>query len=326
MKSAFKAFLVAGLAGATKLAMAANADVVSSLDWIDRPWEYRYLLHVEPVDDFEFEAKKQRHIDYESDKGLSNVHMPGPFKLSWVVQRTDKTDVPDRDRFAVLRIDIKEDRTITTPNLWGLQLDARLNANEDIVLVPRIAKPDKIVRFGQFFMGSYAATDERYSPTICNQFFGDNVDPTDGIGRYVEKDFDPISHGYFGCREWAAQLYSRQRPYIDVTSYEYEIDYEKPELKSGPRKGFHPIKKPLTIEPRIVHFVGFSRFEDAPKPVIGNHEGQWLCLTDCPDGNAPGPITDIKAWAAKHGWPVPQRPKDVREFKDKKVKPGDMEE
>jgi hypothetical protein len=281
---------------------------------------------VEPVDDFQINAKKQRHMDFESDKGLSNVVMPGPFKSSWFAQRAGEIGATDRERFAVLRIDIKEDRTVMTPNLWGLQLDARLNVNEDIVLVPRVAKPDKIVRFGEFFMGSYAASDERYSPAICNHFWGDNVDPTDRTGRYVEKDYDPILDGYFGCREWTAQLYSRQRPYIDVTSYEYALDYEKPKLQSGPRKGMRPFLAPLTPAPKIKHFVGFSRFEDAPKPVIGNHEGQWLCLTDCPDGNAPGPITDIKAWAAKHGWPVPQRPKDVREFKDKKVKPGDMEE
>ncbi len=321
-----RAGIAAGqLLSGTCAALAGDGSVVRSLDWIDRPWEYRYLLYVELVEPFEKGAKSQDFSSLPSDKGLQLLWMPGPFSPTWLIQWTDKKDNKYvDDTFAVLRIDVKQDRTVTTPNRWGLPLEARLNVREDIVLAPKVAKPEKIVRFAEFFMGTYAASDTRYSPTMCSTLFGDNTDPRELSGRYVDKYFNPISDGYFGCREWAAQLYDPDRHYIDVTSYANAVDFEKPIVKSGPRKGYYPLKKPLRYAPEIKHFIGFSRFEDPPKPVIGNHQGQWLCLNDCPGGETPAKIADIKAWATKYGWPVPQPPKNVREFMDKKVEPGNF--
>jgi hypothetical protein len=77
---------------------------------------------------------------------------------------------------------------------------------------------------------------------------------------------------------------------------------------------------------RIRPFVGFSRFDSPVKPVIGNHRGQWYCITDCPVGDAPGPIADMSAWLKRSGWPMPKKPKDVREFRDRPVKAGDLQE
>jgi len=299
-----------------------------ALSWIDRPWEYRYVLKVEDEDAFNRHRSAKVYVPKDRDEPAWAAGLD-PFAPSWIVQgRDSENGLVKGQRFVVLRVDVKEDRTVVTPSDWDVVLAARLNEHHRIVLVPRDPKPTKIVHVGEFFMGHYGASDTRYSPAICSQNFGDDVLPAHGArgGRYVNKDFDPISHGYFGCREWAAQLYDSRRPYIDVTSYEYEVDYDKPPIKSGPHKGDHPFKKPLTTAPFIKHFIGFSRFEDPPKPVIGNHEGQWLCLNDCPDGESPGQIADIKAWAAKRSWPVPQRPKNVREFMDKKVTPQDLDE
>lgn len=298
-----------------------------SLSWIDRPWEYRYLLKVEELEEFE----QRRTDDLYQRKGKdepARAYAFGSFAPTSVVQgRDSENGLVKGQRFAVLRADILKDRTVVTQSDWKIPLLARLNEHRQIVLVPTEPRPNRMVIVGEFFMGHYAASDTRYSPTICVELFGDDVLPAHGVpgGRYVNKNFDPVSHGYFGCREWAAQLYDSSRPYIDVTSYEYEVDYSKP-IKSGPHKGDYPLKKPLTWAPAIKHFIGFSRFEDPPKPVIGNHGGQWLCLNDCPDGDATGQIADINAWAAKHGWPVPQRPKNVREFMDKKIKPEDLDE
>lgn len=307
---------------------AAYSGAPHALTWIDRPWEYRYLLKVE--DEKAFLRHRTDALDTPKDPDMpATASFFSAFAPSWIVQARDSENgLIKGQRFAVLRADIKEDRTVVTASDWGVPLEARLNWYQNIVLVPREPKPKKILEVGRFFMGHYGASDTRYSPSICMEVFGDDVLPAHGArgGRYVNKDFDPISHGYFGCREWAAQLYDSRRPYIDVTSYEYEVDYDKPPIKSGPHKGDYPLKKPLTTAPFIKHFIGFSRFEDPPKPVIGNHEGQWLCLNDCPDGDTPGQIADIKAWAAKRGWPVPQRPKNVREFMDKKVTPQDLDE
>lgn len=326
--SVFAACLLAVLCTVTSTVFARPEDVpeIPSMAWIDRPWEYRYLLYVDETRTFGRHRKEQDSREGDSKEGGPRIaRMPGPFAANWLVQRgLDYKGNPDL--LAVVRLDIKKDRTITTPNDWGVELKARLNWYEYIVLAPNQLKPEKIIKFGDFFMGSFAASDTAYSPSICNLSFGDNVlpAPLEQSGRYVEKDYDPISHGYFGCREWTAQLYEPERPYIDVSSYEYEVDYDKPILKSGSRKGSPPFKKPLTWAPEIKPFIGFSRFEDAPKPVIGNHLGQWVCLNDCPNGESPGQIADIKQWASKQGWPAPKPPKDVRAFKDKKVKAEDF--
>jgi hypothetical protein len=57
--------------------------------------------------------------------------------------------------------------------------------------------------------------------------------------------------------------------------------------------------------------------------VIGSHEGRWFCLHECPGGEPPGEIKDIKAWAAKQGWAPPQRPKRQPMFPDSLYVDGD---
>jgi hypothetical protein len=106
----------------------------------------------------------------------------------------------------------------------------------------------------------------------------------------------------FGCREWAYQLYDDARPYIDVTSY---------------------VPKGKTFEhgTYIREFIGWGRFGDK-KPIIGKHRAVWYCLYDCPNGEQPGPIADIKAWAQKNGWPVPKPPTKVPTFPDPPAKAG----
>lgn len=289
--------------------------------WLDRPWEYRYLLRVQQMSSYEGDREDKPDSNLKSAPGFTLYWRPGPFPASWMVRAADSANgLAKGDQFAVQRIDIAPDRSVLTPSDLKEPLEARLNWYEDIVFAPRRANPEYVVQFGQFFIGSITASDMRYSPSICNTSFEDNVSPGDRTGRYVEKNYDPISSGYFGCREWTAQLYDGSRPYIDVTSYEMGEDYTQPVLKKGPRKGKHP----LAPQTWIKHFVGFSRFEDPPKPVIGNHDGTWLCLNDCPNGDAPGQIPDIKAWAARNHWDAPQKPKNVREFRDKKVNADDF--
>lgn len=165
-------------------------------------------------------------------------------------------------------------------------------------------------------MGAYGASDARYSPAICSGIHRDST-PAHSIGRYKPKDDPTGLYGFFGCREWAAQLYDDRRPYIDVTSYEMVDDYDRLAVKGKLRK------KPETF---IRPFVGFSRFDSPVKPVIGNHKGTWYCITDCPGGDSPGPIADMKAWAKRGGWPVPAKPRNVREFMDTPVRRDEVEE
>jgi hypothetical protein len=112
----------------------------------------------------------------------------------------------------------------------------------------------------------------------------------DSAYRYAaQTDPEQNTRGTFGCREWGFQLYDAKRPYIDVSSY----------LRT----------------PWIHSFVGWSRTAHK-KSIIGLRRDAWLCLYDCPHGEAPGAIADITVWAKKNGWEPPQRPQKVPMFPD----------
>lgn len=119
------------------------------------------------------------------------------------------------------------------------------------------------------------------SPAVC--------DGSDAIRYYTDDPKDKDYVGGFGCREWAAQLQDDDYPYIDVTSYFDDCNV-------------------------IAGFVGWSGFNNKPKPVIGKHMKIWVCLHECPNGEEPGIISSIEEWTKKHGFPMPVRPKRQPKF------------
>jgi hypothetical protein len=152
------------------------------------------------------------------------------------------------------------------------QYTAKRSLLDSLILVKTETKTEKPYDFAYWSQG--IPGEVSFSPAVCTI--------TD-IRRY-ERDWETDNYvGNFGCREWTAQLYDREQPYIDVTSYAKNRVF-------------------------IGEFVGWSRFTDPRKPVIGKHGTTWLCLHECPAGEKPGVIPNIKAWVAKHGFPMPQRP------------------
>lgn len=152
--------------------------------------------------------------------------------------------------------------------------------NALLALVNRDDLHDKL-----YYFADWAESDSEsvhYLPAPCTQ-----VDRR-RYGRLVT--YTPLVGG-FGCREWTAQLHRTQRPYIDVTSY-------------GEHGNF------------IGRFMGWAGFGDTPKPVIGMHRKTWLCLHECPSGEQPGVIPDIRTWARKHGYPIPVAPATQPEYPD----------
>lgn len=128
---------------------------------------------------------------------------------------------------------------------------------------------------GQHYDAGYWDTRDdpprHYLPAACS-----DVD----AGRYGRPLVYQMPEGAVGCREWTAQLYRRQQPYIDVTTYNNGRSF-------------------------IGQLMGWARFEDSPKPVIGKQGGTWLCLHDCPAGERPGIIPNIRNWIRRHGYPIP---------------------
>ena len=160
------------------------------------------------------------------------------------------------------------------PGRWG----GRRNVLGVLVLIDEdhpAEKPYAIADWDQGVPGSV------FSPAICGQ---------SDMNRYENHWGMVAIYGAFGCREWTAQLYDPDRPYIDVTSY------------AAHGRTF------------IGEFVGWSRFRDPAKPVIGRHGRTWLCLHDCPAGEKTGVIPDIKVWAKQHGFPLPIKPPKQPQF------------
>lgn len=143
------------------------------------------------------------------------------------------------------------------------------NELDDLALV------DNELDLRYFFANwSYGGFADVYPPAVCTDL---------DYRRYSVYWMDDGYAGKFGCREWRAQLDNPKLPYIDVTTYGRRHNY-------------------------IGEFLGWSRYADPPKPVIGQHGKTWLCLHECPIGEKPGAILDIKAWTVKHGFPMPKRP------------------
>ena len=151
-------------------------------------------------------------------------------------------------------------------------MSAKRTRLDRLVLVHNDIPDPNPYHFGYWSQG--IPGDVTFSPAACSSDDFRRYEPGWNIDSYT---------GNFGCREWTAQLYDRAQPYIDVTSY-------------------------ATHGTFIGSLTGWSRFEDPPKPVIGRHGKTWLCLHECPAGEKPGVIPDIRAWTTKHGFPMPTRP------------------
>ena len=124
-----------------------------------------------------------------------------------------------------------------------------------------------------------------FSPAVC--------DLIERAFRYGDSWESGGYRGDVGCREWTAQLYDSDSAYIDVTTYG----------KDG----------------NIGEILGSSRFDDPPKPLIGQQGKNWLCLHECPAGEKPGVIKDIAAWTRKHGFPMPVRPAKQPNYPDAEI-------
>lgn len=95
----------------------------NAVDWIGRPWEYRYLIYSKTnlLWNYARELFEQKMLESPKDTGMYGqpltVHFDPQFVLS--IEKN-----PDR-QLGVLRLDIQSDRTVVQPSLNGTQLRAR---------------------------------------------------------------------------------------------------------------------------------------------------------------------------------------------------------
>lgn len=240
-----------------------------SREWLDRPWEIRYVLFVGDLSGINSTIRAGRKINETPDRpGREKVYL----FADEMFEPSATYDVPGKEPLAMVLMQFDSTGHVMSKSNRLSTYTAKRNMLDDLVLVRTNSPAEKPYYFADWSQG--IPGDVSFSPAICA---GDD-------DRRYESDWKAGTYiGSFGCREWTAQLYDNERPYIDVTSY----------AKHGSFIG---------------EFVGWSRFTDPPKPVIGLHGKRWLCLHDCPAGETPGLIPSIKAWVAKHHFPMPERP------------------
>ena len=253
--------------------------------FIERPWNIRYILEVDSARTMEI----RREVAAEHNlKNIRENRQPAYFRVEHLFDRATIFKVadihlPGDDYLAATVIVFDREGNVLTPNTGSKHLRGKFTQLHDIALATDDAGNDTPYFLANWFWG-IPGDGATFSPAVCGSRDADRYIKGHDASRFS-------SLGNFGCREWTYQLYDHGRPYIDVTSYEKRETYVK-------------------------RFVGWSRFTDPPKPVIGKHRKLWLCLHDCPGGGAPGTIPDIAAWTKKHGFPLPQRPEKQPMFPD----------
>lgn len=293
------AFLFVPSASALDPTSNQNIEKPGRLSWIERPWGMRYFMYLDTGGAWVYTKKKaiernskadQKYPSWEeffSPKSLIAIKSPDAFGHS---------------NLAVVIIEFDQEGRVTTPHSHKGPLRGRLSQMRRLGMSEGDATSDRFFDMAHWFLGLGDASTH-WAPAFCNG----NQQPDAAMVRsdlylygklFKPNDLDPL----FGCREWAYQLYDNERPYIDVTSYE-------PTSKGQPPK------------PYIREFIGWARFGDN-KPVIGQHEGDWYCLHDCPGGDKPGKIQDIKKWAARFDWGPPIAPTRVPTFPDPPAESG----
>lgn len=240
-----------------------------SREWIDLPWQIKYVLFVDTARIMNLRIASARRSNSAPDKpGRTKVYLDADEML----EPTAMFSVPDADPLALVLIKFDSTGRVTGKNTRLGSLRARRNLLDDLVLTKSNSKSERPYYFADWSQG--IPGDESFSPAICATWDTD---------RYASNWDGNFYAGSFGCREWTAQLYFHEQPYIDVTSYAKVGNF-------------------------IGEFVGWARFVDPPKPIIGLQGKTWLCLHDCPAGETPGVIPSITKWAAKHRFPVPTPP------------------
>lgn len=249
--------------------------------WLERPWDIRYLLF---ISDTRWSGPSIRVAQRVNARDmLSNGKVPLYLDGEGLFLPSAPIAAPGRRSIVSVLLTFDTDGRVISNNILPARWVGRRNVLNVLALIDEdhpMEKPYAIADWDQGIPGS------SFSPAVCGE---------SDMDRYVVAWNNNFSSGGFGCREWTAQLYDRDQPYIDVTSYASTGSF-------------------------IGEFVGWARFSDPPKPVIGRHGRTWLCLHDCPAGEKVGPIPDINAWVKKHGFPPPTKPRRQPIYPNSKFK------
>lgn len=238
-------------------------------EWIERRLEFRYVLFIEELWSMRIGIEQSRIFnEKQRSRGKQDVYLGARAMF----EPTTIISVPGAKDIGVVLLAFDAKGRITNQRGALGTMSAKLSRIYDLQLAHLGETNPNSYYLAEWSQG--IPGDVTFSPAVCSSDDKRRYQPNWNAGNFL---------GNFGCREWTAQLYDRQQLYIDVTSYRENETF-------------------------IGEVIGWSRFEDPPKPVIGRHGKTWLCLHDCPAGEKPGVIQDIRKWTARHGFPMPERP------------------
>ena len=289
-------------------------------EWLDTPWKVRYLIRIS--------RNMPRQVRWDTSWNEEKDMKKSPAYRKFLPHFTPTYLLPpsasDQSLLKLgMTVDgpmgfvvIEFDRSgkVITPHTTSQPLVGKTGSGynsstgenlRELFLVEGDATPgNNWYLIGNWFEGFRSGAGSEVSPALCDFYIDDHRYQAQANPLRAEK-YEPFkvefNIGLVGCREWAWQRNrSEQQPYIDVSTY------PSPEY----------LKKYPSSQPFIMDVLGWGGFDDPRRPVIGRYRGQWLCLHDCPDGEAPG-VIDIKAWTTQRGWPLP---KPLPFFPDNKFK------
>jgi hypothetical protein len=242
-----------------------------------RPWPIRYFLYVNDAELITRFNARAAETNLQIEKGTDNS-LYRDYEEFFPPERILHTP---SGKLGIVLLTFAPNGMLLTPKFNRFHFTATKTEIETLVLLKN-GTWDK--RNKPYHLAWWWELPGKHimSPAVC-----------DGFDQFRYKTDDPKakdSIGGFGCREWSAQMQNSDQPYIDVTSY-YDAEYH---VVSG--------------------IVGWSGFENKPKPIIGKHMTTWICLHECPRGEEPGIIHDIQAWSRKHGFPLPKPPERQPEY------------
>lgn len=263
------------------------------------PWHLRYVLKIDAPYFFDIRATRGRkRLARQDPTQEQEVEAIAPRVQTYVVEN----DALEREAaFATMLLEFERNGMLRTRVDWPSQLRGQIDADGQVAVIDEKRGTATPYRFVLAYWDEAEGKDvKRWQASLCS---------TEDDLRYRPGFVPNTVTGGFGCREWAAQLRNPKQPYIDVTSYQTEADRDaKPD-----RRGRYPTRLRAAIRPVI----GWGSYELPIKPVIGRHGASWFCLQDCPDGDLPGHIPNMRRWLERHKWPMPVAPKQMPVFPDK---------
>ena len=297
-KHYFKLAILTLLCSATISAMAGSDQKKPNpkhlISWIERPWDYRYLMFISPDWD-NYKRYEQGYNERIGPKALDQRWKP-LFDATYFFPSNARYARPGSG-ISVVLIEFDKNGKVTPPNAFGKPLHGRIHRHTQVTLAEGASGVNRQFDFGYWFPGLDNASTH-WAPSICPFSQLPSAFATTSTGYLYGRVYEISRRSpTAGCREWAYQIKDPDRPYIDVTSY-----IPKRFDQDGP--GTY-----------IQETMGWAGFEDH-KPVIGKQENDWYCLHDCPGDDRPGIIPDINAWAERGGWKAPKPPTRVPVFPD----------